>query len=75
VKWILDDQHPAQAARDRQALDHALRNLPTAPVYDHRPSASEPLLWAVDAVVWAVSAGNDGRRRIDHLVTVRRIDP
>jgi hypothetical protein len=75
VTWILDDQHPAQAARDRQDLDHALRDLPTAPVYDHRPSASEPLLWAVDAVVWAVGAGNAWRRRIDHFVTVRRIDP
>jgi hypothetical protein len=24
VRWILDDQHPAQAARDRQDLEHAL---------------------------------------------------
>jgi hypothetical protein len=75
VTWILDDQHPAQAARDRQVLDLAFRDLPTAPVYDHRQSASEPLLWAVDAVVWAVGAGNAWRRRTNHLVTVRRIEP
>jgi hypothetical protein len=75
VTWILDDQHPAQAARDLQDLDHALRDRPSAPVYDHRPSTSEPLLWAVDAIVWAVGAGNSWRRQIDRLVTVRRIEP
>jgi hypothetical protein len=75
VTWILDDQHPAQAARDRQDLEQALRDAPNRPLYDHRPSASEPLLWAVDAVVSAVGAGNDSRRRIEHLVTVRRIQP
>ena len=43
------------------------------PVYDHRSSTSEPLLWAVDAVVWAVGAGGDWRRRVDPIVTVRRV--
>jgi hypothetical protein len=75
VTWILDDQHPAQAARDRYDLDHSLRGIPAAPVYDHRPSASEPLLWAVDTIVWAVGAGEDWRRRVEHTVSVRRIGP
>jgi hypothetical protein len=29
----------------------------------------------VDAIVWAVGAGNDWRRRIEHLVSVRHIEP
>jgi hypothetical protein len=74
VTWILDDQHPAQAARDRQDLEGALRGVPTPPIYDHRPSASEPLLWAADAIVWAVGAGKDWRRRIENMVSVHRIE-
>jgi hypothetical protein len=44
-------------------------------VFDHRPSRGEPLLWAADAVAWAVGAGGDWKRRIDPVVTVADIGP
>jgi hypothetical protein len=75
VTWVLDAQHPAQAVRDRRAIDQALRGITSPPIYDHHSAASEPLLWAVDAVVWAVGAGNDWRRRVEPIVTIRRIEP
>jgi hypothetical protein len=61
--------------RDRRAIDQALRGITSPPVYDHRSAAAEPLLWAVDAVVWAVGADDDWRRRIERIVVFRRIEP
>ena len=75
VTWVLDSQHEHQAAMDRITLDRALRGLAGAPVYDHRPAATDPLLRAVDAIVWAYGAGGDWRRRIAHLVDVRPLEP
>ena len=75
ASWLLDDQEPVQAARDRHVIDHHLRGTGSALVYDHRSSASEPLLWAIDAVLWAVGTGGEWRRRVGGLVDVRRIKP
>jgi hypothetical protein len=71
--WVLDDVHPAQRLRDRDAIGHVVagRHL----VYDHRANHSEPLLWAADGIAWAVGAGGDWRRRVDKIVTVREIRP
>jgi hypothetical protein len=72
--WVLDCQDVAQAGRDRQAIarvlgdDHPL-------CYEHRPSREEPLLWAVDALVWAFGAGRDWRRRASHLIEPRELEP
>ena len=73
--WTLDDQEPNQKARDRAAIAHALAGVDHRlhPVYDHHPSASEPLLWAPDAICWAVGAGDDWRRRIQAIITVRDV--
>jgi hypothetical protein len=75
TSWVLDDQEPNQKARDRAAIAHALAGVERRlhPVYDHHPSTSEPLLWAADAICWAVGAGADWRRRIQTIVTVRDI--
>jgi hypothetical protein len=77
TSWVLDDQDPAQRARDRTAIAHALAGVDheLRPTYDHRPSRDEPLLWAADAICWAVGAGGDWRRRITSVLTVRTIDP
>jgi len=73
--WTLDDQEANQKTRDRAAIAHALAGVDRRlhPVYDHRPSVSEPLLWAADAVCWAVGAGPDWRRRVQPITTVRDI--
>ena len=75
--WTLDDQEPVQRARDRASIAHALTGVDRRlhPVYDHRPSRAEPLLWAADAVCWAVGAAGDWRRRVATVVTVRDIRP
>jgi hypothetical protein len=75
--WTLDDTHPAQRNRDRNTIGHALQRIGgTAPVvYDHRRSHTEPLLWAADALCWAVGAGGDWRRRVAAVVEVRDVVP
>jgi hypothetical protein len=75
--WTLDDQDPAQRSRDRASIAQALAGVDAhlRPTYDHRPSHGEPLLWAADAICWAVGAGGDWRRRVDHLVAVQDLGP
>lgn len=47
----------ASASRpDRRTIDRAI-GADADLSYDHRPSHDEPMLWAVDAIVWAVGAG------------------
>ncbi len=73
--WVLDGQDPVQAARDRASIAHALVGLDLRlhPAYDHRPSNSEPLLWAADAICWAVGAGGDWQQRAGRRLSVREI--
>jgi hypothetical protein len=33
------------------------------------------MLWAADALSWAVGAGGDWRRRVDMIVTIRHVEP
>jgi hypothetical protein len=75
--WTLDDQDPTQRARDRASIAGALAGVDHRlhPVYDHRPSHAEPLLWAADAVCWAAGAGGDWQRRIAGVLAVRDIRP
>ena len=75
--WTLDDQHPVQRDRDRSAITHALGGVDRVlrPTFDHRPSRDEPLLWAADAVCWAVGAGGVWRQQIKPILTVRTIAP
>lgn len=77
VSWTLDDQEANQQARDRASIAHALRGVDRHlhPVYDHQPSTTEPLLWAADAICWAVGAGTIWARRITGIVTVRDLRP
>ena len=35
----------------------------------------EPLLWAVDGLVWAYGAGGDWRRRVEGLIEARELRP
>jgi len=73
--WTLDDVHPAQRVRDRASIEAALRRLrcDPEPVYDHRRSHTEPLLWAADALCWAVGAGGDWRRRVAAIIEMRAL--
>lgn len=75
TSWVLDDQDPTQRARDRTSIAHALGGVDHRlhPIYDHRPSRAEPLLWAADAICWAVGAGGDWRRRVEPTLVVRDI--
>jgi hypothetical protein len=77
VAWTLDDQDPAQLARDRATIAGALARLRagTTLSYDHRPNDSDPMLWVADAVCWGVGAGGHWRRRIDAVVRVQEIRP
>lgn len=44
--------------------------------YLHLRPEEEPMLWAADAVVWAVGAGGDWRRRVDCMLDEHvRLDP
>jgi hypothetical protein len=52
--WVLDDVHPAQRLRDREAIARVVGH---RLVYDHRPNHGEPLLWAADAICWAAVTG------------------
>jgi hypothetical protein len=71
--WILDDTDPAQRARDRRTIGtaHAGLDPEHRPVYGHQPGYTEPMLWAADALCWAVGAGRDWRRRVAAVVEVR----
>jgi hypothetical protein len=53
--WVFDSQDDAQLHRDRQILG----GLGVTAVYDHRANHEEPLLWAVDSLLWAYGAGGD----------------
>lgn len=75
VRWVLDHQEPAQAHRDRQAIDVAMRRAGRDVVYDHQPSHGEPLLWAIDATLWAVGSGGDWRRRAGSNLEIRQLRP
>jgi hypothetical protein len=77
TSWTLDDQEPNQKQRDRAAIAHALAGVDRHlhPVYDHHPSVAEPILWAADAICWAVGAGRDWQARLTAVVTVRDIRP
>jgi hypothetical protein len=74
--WTLDDMPPSQRARDRNTIGHSLaRSGANYVTFDHRRSSTEPLLWAADAVCWAVGAGGDWRRSVDAILTVIDVDP
>lgn len=75
--WVLDNQDDAQRARDRAAIAHALAGVSghLHPVYDHHAGPTEPLLWAADALCWAVGEGGDWQRRVSAVVTIREIRP
>ena len=75
--WALDNQDPAQVVRDRASIAHALEGVDRRlhPAYDHRPASSEPMLWAADAVCWAVGAGGEWQGRLGGTVIVRDIGP
>jgi hypothetical protein len=77
TSWVLDDQDPAQRIRDRASIAHALAGIDRQlhPVYDHRPSRSEPLLWAADAACWAAGAGGDWKERLSSVLEIRTIRP
>jgi len=77
TSWVLDDQDDAQLARDRAAIAHALLGVDCHlhPVYSHRPANSATLLWAVDAMGWAVGAGGEWSARLASVLTVRTIGP
>jgi hypothetical protein len=74
--WTLDDMPPSHRARDRNTIGHVLARSGVRHVtFDHRRSSTEPLLWAADAVCWAVGAGGDWRRRVEAILTVVEVDP
>lgn len=74
--WTLDEMPPSQRARDRNTIGHVLARSGVSHVtFDHRRSSTEPLLWAADAVCWAVGAGGDWRRRVEAILTVVEVDP
>jgi hypothetical protein len=72
TSWVLDDVHPAQRVRDRDAI---VRVVGHSLVYDHRRSHTEPLLWAADAVAWAVGAGGHWRAQLSAVIEIRDIAP
>ncbi len=75
VRWVLDHQEPTQAHRDRQSIDAAMRRVQHDVVYDHQPSHGEPLLWAIDATLWAFGSGGDWRRRAGSNLEIRTLRP
>jgi hypothetical protein len=75
VSWHLDRQEDTQAERDRKVIETEIRAANRSVVYDHVPSMGEPVLWAVDAALWAVAAGGDWRRRAGERIRVVQIEP
>lgn len=75
ASWHFDRQEPRQAARDRQVVEKHVRRTGHQLVYDHRPAAEEPLLWAIDAVLWAAAVGGDWRRRVGESFTIVQVEP
>jgi len=77
TSWVLDDQDESQRLRDRAASAQALAGVDRHlhPVYDHHSAPAEPLLWAADAVCWAVGAGAEWQARIAGILTVRDLRP
>jgi hypothetical protein len=75
VSWTLDDQEPIQAGRDRRAIQHALGAAHDSMLYDHRPGHDEPMLWAVDAIVWAVGTRGHQLDRVRRITDIRTVRP
>lgn len=42
---------------------------------DHRPGHDEPMLWAVDAIVWAVGTRGHQLDRVRRITDIRNIRP
>jgi hypothetical protein len=74
VMWTLDDQEPAHAARDRRTIEQSVSAQHGPLAYDHRPARDELLLWAIDAIVWAVGARGAWAANV-RSVEVRAIEP
>ena len=74
--WTLDDMPPSRRARDRNTIGHALVRTSAGHVtFDHRRSRTQPLIWAAEAVCWAVDARGNWRRRVEAVLTVVDVDP
>lgn len=56
--------------RDRRLIYLAARDLGMAATftYEHLRSFEEPILWAADAVAWAVGAGRSWHSRVNDIV-------
>ena len=74
TNWVLDDEEPVQAMRDRRAIDRAIGDR-TEFSYDHRPSHDEPLLWPLTQSSGAVGAGGPMFDRVRHLVEFVEVHP
>jgi hypothetical protein len=61
-----------ESSRRRRLLLDAVAG-PHCPAYDHRPARTEPLLWAADAVCWAVGAGPEWQRRLRGAVELHNV--
>ena len=42
---------------------------------DHRPGHDEPMLWAVDAIVWAVGTRGHQLDRVRRITDIRSVRP
>jgi len=61
---VLDRVAEELLEADRATISRALAGVAPDVLYDHLPSTADPLLWAADAVAWAVGAGGHAAARL-----------
>ncbi len=68
VKRLVLDWREGQDQKDRATIRDAIGGNPEPPFeHTHLRSATEPMLWAPDAVAWAWGRGGEWRRQIEDL--------
>ncbi|MDE0805589.1 MAG: hypothetical protein OSA99_19995 [Acidimicrobiales bacterium] len=74
-RWTLDGVEGVERDRDRSVLTTHLRSVGAELLFDHLPTQADPLLWAADAVAWAVGSGGRHLERFGDRLEITQLEP
>ena len=67
-RMVLDRVAEELLEVDRATISAALVDMAGPVIYDHEPSAGDPMLWAADALAWSVGAGGHSATRLARIL-------